>query len=728
MNVLYRRSRKRPSIRRIQANFQTMPPRHVRRCQAAARPAAHPDHPCGRSFVRRTRLHPAVAQAVVGLYVKAYRVDLNDCEMNGGFASFDAFFTRPLRDGARPLRRRRHRDRQPRRRSPRGRGPGARAAAAFTIKGQDYSVAELVGDPAEVARATRTATTRSFYLSPRDYHRVHAHPSQARSTLIRSLPGDLYPVNAIYGERHVESLFSSIKHAVSPIVIDTERHGRVTVVMVAAIVVGRITVSGVEARDVPLGLHRIEPAIGVARGDGISASSTSARRRWSSSSRVSRRGFRAPRRRVRFGWASPSESRDDRGLAQRGGRRGGGRGRRHGVGSRELGTALFVASAPLVAAGWSRQAPDVAGRRIDPARGRRVELGASAPGRRARGDGERHSAAPEAPGRFRDGRARSARRASCRRSEVGPSAAGRGAPGRRRRSALAVGGDAPAAGGQRTSRRPCRRRWRWRRRAVPATSTATCDVDRGGLSASRTMRCRRRPRLRSLLQWRMPRLALAARTWSPSKLPPERYPTSRGRGSLLVAMRRSNETAPHAEFYSGSRIGRAKLAAGAGPRANGASADDAEPLRDATPRLERSGCTVGMPRSRRRPRRSPLRRSPPRADRDRAERWSSRRRPKCPASTAHRCRRRRMHRSRSSRPSRRRSRPLRRRRRVDSNAVIRPIQIIQVGSSPESERRASRPSRRQRTARRDGPRAADEHAARAIGERPWIQTPRRGLR
>ena len=52
--------------------------------------------------------------------------------------------------------------------------------------------------------------------------------------------------------------------------IDTPAKGRVTVVMVGAMIVGRITVSAIDARDVPLGDHVIAPAIpGRSRGDEI---------------------------------------------------------------------------------------------------------------------------------------------------------------------------------------------------------------------------------------------------------------------------------------------------------------------------------------------------------------------------------------------------------------------------------------------------------------------------
>lgn len=56
------------------------------------------------------------------------------------------------------------------------------------------------------------------------------------------------------------------------IAIDTPKEtglGRVTVVMVAAMIVGRITVSGIDARDVPLGLHPYDPPLAVKRGDEI---------------------------------------------------------------------------------------------------------------------------------------------------------------------------------------------------------------------------------------------------------------------------------------------------------------------------------------------------------------------------------------------------------------------------------------------------------------------------
>lgn len=210
------------------------------------------------------KLHPKVSSAIVGVYSKLYQVALEEAVMpETAFESFDDFFTRQLREGMRPL----HPDESALVSPADGRiediGP-ITEGGRLRIKGSDYGVADLVGDPADVARYAGGQFV-VVYLSPRDYHRVHA-PIGGEVSLIRSMPGDYYPVNAI-GVRHVPSLFSRNRRVA--IVIDTKTHGRVTVVMVSAMVVGRISVSGIDARDVPIGTHRIDPPRAVARGDEI---------------------------------------------------------------------------------------------------------------------------------------------------------------------------------------------------------------------------------------------------------------------------------------------------------------------------------------------------------------------------------------------------------------------------------------------------------------------------
>jgi phosphatidylserine decarboxylase len=207
----------------------------------------------------------SVGKAVVNLYCRAYHVELDECRKASGFASFDEFFTRELREGARPL----------------PHDPSIIASPAdgrvdsigpvdgrsFLVKGRPYKVDELVGDEEEARRYDGGAGC-VVYLSPRDYHRVHS-PVQGEVGVVRSMPGDYYPVNEI-GVRHVENLFTRNRRVA--IGIDTPESvglGRVTVVMVAAMVVGRITVTGFEDRDVPFGIHTVDPPLPVTQGDEI---------------------------------------------------------------------------------------------------------------------------------------------------------------------------------------------------------------------------------------------------------------------------------------------------------------------------------------------------------------------------------------------------------------------------------------------------------------------------
>jgi len=206
-----------------------------------------------------------VGRAVVSIYCRVYDVALDECRQRRGFASFDEFFTRQLRDGARTL------PDDPRVVVSPADGRidslGLVDGRAFTVKGRPYDVDELLGDPVEAKRYAGGAGC-VVYLSPRDYHRVHS-PVTGKIVAVRSMPGDYYPVNTI-GVRHVPNLF--VRNRRVAIMIDTPESsglGRVTVVMVAAMVVGRITVAGIDARDVPVGNHTFSPHREVLRGDEI---------------------------------------------------------------------------------------------------------------------------------------------------------------------------------------------------------------------------------------------------------------------------------------------------------------------------------------------------------------------------------------------------------------------------------------------------------------------------
>jgi phosphatidylserine decarboxylase len=210
------------------------------------------------------RWSPPLGRAVVRLYSRLYHVELDECLDTGRWASFDAFFTRRLRDGARDV------DQDPGAvTSPAdGRieaiGPLAQQGT-LVVKGRPYAVDQLVGDHGEALRFVG-GTACVVYLSPRDYHRVHA-PVTGTIRRIRSMPGDYFPVNAI-GMRHVANLFCRNRRVA--IEIDAPLPlGKVTVVMVVAMMVGRITTVGVDAYDVPFGDHRFDPPLRVARGEEI---------------------------------------------------------------------------------------------------------------------------------------------------------------------------------------------------------------------------------------------------------------------------------------------------------------------------------------------------------------------------------------------------------------------------------------------------------------------------
>jgi phosphatidylserine decarboxylase len=196
------------------------------------------------------------------VYAKAYGVNLEEADpVQAPYGSFDEFFTRRLRDGARALD-------DARVISPAdGRivasGPVSSNAEIF-VKGRPYDVAELCGFSG-AAEMYSGGQYLVVYLHPRDYHRVHA-PVAGEIRSVRSMGGDLFPVNAI-GERHIPRLF--VRNQRVNIEIESPTLGTVAVVMVGATIVGRITTVAVGGDRTPVGDHRISPALQVKAGDEV---------------------------------------------------------------------------------------------------------------------------------------------------------------------------------------------------------------------------------------------------------------------------------------------------------------------------------------------------------------------------------------------------------------------------------------------------------------------------
>jgi phosphatidylserine decarboxylase len=205
---------------------------------------------------------PRVTGLAQQIYTRAYGVNLAEAEpCDGGYPSFDAFFTRRLKAGARVV------EQAPLVSPADGqllaKGPVI-AGSEILVKSQNYRVAELIGDKQQATRY-EGGQFAVVYLSPRDYHRVHA-PIAGEIREVRSIGGDLYPVNAI-GERHIAGLFVRNQRVAIP--IETANHGRVTVVLVGATIVGRITITGLDQSSTPPGQHAFSPARRVEPGDEI---------------------------------------------------------------------------------------------------------------------------------------------------------------------------------------------------------------------------------------------------------------------------------------------------------------------------------------------------------------------------------------------------------------------------------------------------------------------------
>lgn len=174
--------------------------------------------------------------ALIQAFIRRYDVDMSEAADPDprSYPHFNAFFTRALKPGARPL------DLSPDAImcpvdgvvSEVGRIENDRILQA---KGQDYSLLQLVGD-AELAEAFRGGQFATLYLSPRDYHRVHM-PIDGTLSHMLYVPGKLFSVNQATADR-VPALFARNERAVC--LFDTD------VGPMAMILVGAMVVAGIE--------------------------------------------------------------------------------------------------------------------------------------------------------------------------------------------------------------------------------------------------------------------------------------------------------------------------------------------------------------------------------------------------------------------------------------------------------------------------------------------------
>lgn len=157
-----------------------------------------PQHLVSRVVYRATRsARPGFKNALIRWFCRRFAVDMSEAREPDAlrYSTFNEFFTRELRPGARPI---------------------ATAADAIVspadgflsavgriddttlvqAKGRTYRLEELLEGAAAWSPKFRSGSTATIYLAPFNYHRVHA-PIDARLIETWYVPGRLFSVNTV---------------------------------------------------------------------------------------------------------------------------------------------------------------------------------------------------------------------------------------------------------------------------------------------------------------------------------------------------------------------------------------------------------------------------------------------------------------------------------------------------------------------------------------------------
>ena len=146
-----------------------------------------------------------LTHALIRWFVRRYQVDMTQAAQPDvtQYESFNDFFTRALKTGARPLAAADFVCPVDGAISQLGRIEGDQI---FQAKGHHYSTQALVGGDAALAAQFAHGDFATIYLSPKDYHRIHM-PSAGRLRRMVHVPGDLFSVNPATA-RGVAGLFA----------------------------------------------------------------------------------------------------------------------------------------------------------------------------------------------------------------------------------------------------------------------------------------------------------------------------------------------------------------------------------------------------------------------------------------------------------------------------------------------------------------------------------------
>lgn len=182
----------------------------------------------------RAPLPPEVTKTVIRSFSKAYGVDVSEAEREvTEYPTFNDFFTRRLKEGARPF------DADPTLAicpvdGTVGQVGTIERDTLVQAKGRLYTLGEFLVD-VEDARRFEGGVFATLYLAPYNYHRIHTPLAGAISGWAY-VPGHLWPVNAA-GVADIDKLFAVNERLVS--YVDTD-YGRVAVAKIGATCVGRI--------------------------------------------------------------------------------------------------------------------------------------------------------------------------------------------------------------------------------------------------------------------------------------------------------------------------------------------------------------------------------------------------------------------------------------------------------------------------------------------------------
>ncbi len=173
--------------------------------------------------------------ALIRWFVGKYKVNLGEAANSdiASYRSFNDFFTRALKPGARPLA-------QAELICPVDGAISQFGAIArgqiFQAKGHSYSTAALLGGDAVLAAQFQDGHFATLYLGPRDYHRIHM-PCEGRLARMIYVPGELFSVNPTTA-RGVPGLFARNERVVCVFEPAQPSSGPFVLILVGATIVG----------------------------------------------------------------------------------------------------------------------------------------------------------------------------------------------------------------------------------------------------------------------------------------------------------------------------------------------------------------------------------------------------------------------------------------------------------------------------------------------------------